>query len=372
MNELQAALRAKYGTPEKVLEALRLSPSLLATDARSDGPLLNALKRNPKMTMSRTALRAHASLTALIGPRLAADAKLPNLTGAVAGITRGNFAKSKRQIIARTKTILKGAGFAADQAGPDDVIMKVLDMVGAQGAAGGEVEGEMDPDTSEANQTRDADPGAVVDPAQVVTDPSSAVPPAAAKPKPKPGEQEEAMDEPDPEMMKALMAKCGGDEGMAKACYDICMGGATDEVVDPAATETPSTGKAVDEEAPMMKPAMDAAIKSAVAQAKADMRAEARAAQEARDFVAPYVGKLSPAFDSAEAIYEATMKAMGIATKGVHPSAYRTIIQVAAKPGSRKGLGMDEAPSARERDRQGDTSDLSRRFPHAASIQVMR
>jgi hypothetical protein len=365
MNPLQAALREKYGTPEKALAALGLPATLLAADA-GDGPLLTALKRNSKMAkLSSTALRAHSALTAFVLPRLAADAAMPDLTSAVAGITRANLGKQKQAIWARTKVLLKPV-LGNDQAGPDDVAMRILEMIDQQGAAGGEVagaEGMGEPTAAEADQTVDEAP---------VTEPNAAVPTAAVvPPKKKPGEEEEAQDAPDPAIMKALAGKLGGDAEMAKACYDICMGGATDEVVDPARTEKPATEAAVDEEAPMMKPAMDAAIKGAVAQAKADMRAEARAAAEARQVVRPWVGEVSIAFDTADSILEHSLKSLGISVKGVHPSAFRTILENLPKPGSSVGgrkqreLAMDEAPG---KDRG---SDLAKRFPHAGRIQVL-
>ena len=92
----------------------------------------------------------------------------------------------------------------------------------------------------------------------------------------------------------------------------------------------------------MMKPAMDAAIASAVKQSREDARAEARAAQEARQAVRPWVGEVSIAFDTADEIYRAALEARGVKTKGVHASAFRTILEQLPKAGATTRLAQDE------------------------------
>lgn len=69
------------------------------------------------------------------------------------------------------------------------------------------------------------------------------------------------------------------------------------------------------------KQAADSAIKR--------MKAE----YEAREVVAPYVGKLAIACDSAEAVYEAALKNMGVSVAGIHPSAFRAVLEAQPKPG---------------------------------------
>lgn len=368
MNPLSAALKDKFGTPEKALAALGLEPTLLA----ADGSATPTPKRTPKMAkLNATALAVRSALIAHLGPKLAADAALPDLTPALAGITRSTLGKSKAKVWAAAKQIVKPV-LAADQAGPDDVAIRILDMIDKQGAS--EMEGAGDPAMAEADQTRDE--GMQADP-DMVTDPNAAVVPAAKK-KPmemKPGEEPPAEDDEDgqkdAEILRMLKEKLG-DDALAQECMGIMKGagGAKDEVVAPGKTEVPKTDTAEDEEeAPMMKPAMDAAIKAAVLQSQADMRAEARGAQEARAFVRPWVGEVSIAFDTAEEIYKATLEARGVKTKGIHPSAYRSIIQHMPKPGSKTQLAQDGAlPSGGGK---SSSSDLSKRFPHAANIRVM-
>lgn len=313
--------------------------------------------------LSAMASAARAALTAHFIPLLAADAAL-DLTPAVAGVTRKNFAALRPQILAKAKEVAAKAGIAMDQAGPDDVIMRILDMTG-QGVAETEadpaVAGQPDPAVAEANQTQDINGGEVG--GGLTTEPNSATP--QGKEKPEGGEAE-----PDPEMMQALMAKLGGDAEMAKACYDICMGGAKD-TEPPAAAETPAkTGEAVvvkdkkakDNEMPVTQAAMDSAIKAAVTKAHAD----AKAAQEARTHVRSKVGEVSMAFDTAETIYEAALKALGVKTQGVHASAFRALFDAVPSPRAAKTqMAHDSAPSG------GRASSAMKRHPHAAEIRVL-
>jgi hypothetical protein len=92
----------------------------------------------------------------------------------------------------------------------------------------------------------------------------------------------------------------------------------------------PAVGKGP-EEAPVTKEAMDAAIKLAEDAAIARVNA----IHDARKVVAPFVGELALAYDSAEAVYKAALKTLGIATKGIHPDAYRSILEAQPKPGAK-------------------------------------
>jgi uncharacterized protein len=71
------------------------------------------------------------------------------------------------------------------------------------------------------------------------------------------------------------------------------------------------------------KKAMDAAILSAV-QAE---RAHSRDLREAEKAVRPYVGELTMAFDSADAVYKFALDAQGIKTEKVHPSAFPVLLE---------------------------------------------
>lgn len=120
--------------------------------------------------------------------------------------------------------------------------------------------------------------------------------------------------------------------------------------------------KAEDEEKD--KAAMDAAIKSSVAAAVASERKAQTAIREAERFVQPWVGNLEVAFDSAADVYAHALKAHGRDVTGVHPSAYRTILEMLPKPGqkvtSTPRVAMDSKSAG----------GFASRYPEAAKIAV--
>lgn len=119
---------------------------------------------------------------------------------------------------------------------------------------------------------------------------------------------------------------------------------------------SPKTGASV------TKKAMDAAINTAV-QAAAKNAGEIR---DAERYVRPWVGDLAVAFDSAAKVYEHALGVAGIKTEGVHPSAFRTILETLPKPGSRKVaeasvVALDAAAQ----------KSFAERFPGAARIRTV-
>lgn len=117
-------------------------------------------------------------------------------------------------------------------------------------------------------------------------------------------------------------------------------------------------GKPVKE---VSKKAMDAAINSAV-QAATKTQRDIR---DAERFVRPWVGDLAVAFDSSAEVYKHALGVVGVKVDDVHPSAFRTILELQPKPGtgSRKSsdpvLSMDAAAA----------KSFSERFPGAARIK---
>lgn len=88
------------------------------------------------------------------------------------------------------------------------------------------------------------------------------------------------------------------------------------------------------------KAAMDAAIKLAENRATTKATQRIEALFQAREDVKPLVGKV--ALDSAEAVYKFALQQKGIETKGVHPSAYRTMVQmINNNPESKSKPAMD-------------------------------
>ncbi len=104
------------------------------------------------------------------------------------------------------------------------------------------------------------------------------------------------------------------------------------------------------------KRAMDAAIGAALA---VD-RQNTRNIYEALRIVRPFAGELQPmAFDSADAVYRSVLEGMGVDLKGVHPSAFKHILQAQQKPAGQVRLASDSSGAA----------DFSKRFPAAAAVR---
>jgi hypothetical protein len=97
------------------------------------------------------------------------------------------------------------------------------------------------------------------------------------------------------------------------------------------------------------KKAMDAAIETAADKARKEAVAETiRTQREIRDAeraVAPVVGDLAIACDSAESVYATALKMRGVKVDGVHPSAYKSMFEMlAAQPKATKPhIAMDAA-----------------------------
>jgi len=103
---------------------------------------------------------------------------------------------------------------------------------------------------------------------------------------------------------------------------------------------------------------MTAAIATAIAARDNDHRL----ALEAREFVRPIVGNVSLALDSAEAIYRQALTMRGVAVNGIHPDAYRPILENLAKTNTSQAreLALDTAAARGFNDR----------FPEVARVRV--
>jgi hypothetical protein len=97
----------------------------------------------------------------------------------------------------------------------------------------------------------------------------------------------------------------------------------------------------------------------------------AREAAEARQFVEPYVGKVSLAMDSAEGILRAAAKALQVEDADtVHHTALKTLIKTIGGQRQRERMAMDERELALD-ESSGDTDSFNKMFPGAARIQTM-
>jgi hypothetical protein len=103
--------------------------------------------------------------------------------------------------------------------------------------------------------------------------------------------------------------------------------------------------------------AMGAAIKASVLRSQREIRDAERA-------VMPYVGELNHAFDSAPDVYAMALKMRGVDIKGVHPSAYQTLLAMLPKagvPSHQPRVAMDAA----------SVKGFESRFPEAKHIRTI-
>lgn len=289
----------------------RAGPDVLVGDSQLERS--TDMKSKP---LSRRATLAKGALLGSVKPKLAADSQL-DLNKLLEGVTAANWLNKKPSIVAAIKPKLAKDADIAD-------VVKLLDGL----------DGEPDSDDAEVLDAVDADPA---------------------------------------EELLALLRGKLTDEDLESFCGKLC------EMLDPKTAEdepaaigagaesdkpTDATPKNVEamggEKVSVSKTAMDAAIKAAAANAEQSAVKRMRDIADAEEAVRPYVGKLV-AQDSAEAVYSAALKSLGVDITDVHPSAYRHVLQAQPKPGEQRRVkvALDAAPDA----------DFTARFPGLAGLK---
>jgi len=303
--------------------------------------------------VSRAALGVSAALMALYAPKLAMDKK-PDYAKITSGVTLKTLLAQDGKSIDKKKlaAVVKIARDALDPmmtpeatasggVGPDDIIMKLLDQVVAPGGAPPAV--EADAMIPEAAMPAATEPGAG-DPAMAAGGDNAELTAFLA-----------TLGLP-PEVVAKIMAMAGGGADPAAAAK---------EGADPDATaddEDPNKDK--DKKDMVTKPAMDAAIKAATEATEKRVRETQKSIHEAVAFVKPWVGEVSSlAFDSAEAVYQGALSALGVKTEGVtDPAALKLVVSAQPKPGARRQgaepIALDAAAA----------TSFAERFPHTANI----
>lgn len=320
--------------------------------------------------LTRKGAMLQGALAVFLKPRIAKDFK-PDFGKLLGSVTAKNFSSKKGSIVAGIKEQTKGK--LAKDANVDGLVT-LLDAL-------------EDIDSPESG-TKDA----------LETDPNSGTPIMGKKL----DDEDESMDaEVDPhEGLKSyLKGKGMGDddiEGACNAVSDAALGTkeaseeGEDEEMD-AEDNAEGEGEggkedaskmakakdkkgAKDEPPPfkgkpevgggMSKDAVNKAIQVATDKALADERQRTAQTREAERFVRPWVGDLAIAHDSAEAVLRTALTALGEDVKGVHPSAYKSILKRIPQPNAKRvaqdeSLGMDAE----------STSDFAKRYPDAAAIK---
>lgn len=288
---------------EKEMKAMD-SQQLASDRARTRSRSTTLESKFMSKSLSKQAVLAKGALLASL--TLAADS-MPNLDALLAGVTSKNWKDKKPGIVAKLKSVM------AKDADLSDVV-QLLDKL--DGAAGPDEEmDDMDENIVEDSPVEEVLAmlrGKLSDEeVEAVKQKLMSMAPAAADADMKDDKDKEkdmAKDTPSPFQGKP-------DDPVPKKAMDTAIKFAVDKAQKEA------------------KLATDAAIKAATKKAEETTVARLRAVAEAEEAVRPYVGKLAVACDSAEDVYKNALEALGVKVEGVHPSAYRHILEAQGRPG---------------------------------------
>lgn len=277
------------------------------------------------VVLSRTAALANGAIISVITPKLATDAKLPDIKPILAGLTAGNFKSKKAGVLAGLTKALSGK--LAKDATLDEV-SSLLDKLDP--AEAGEPEAPKEDDPVEMLRALSDDPEKF----------RAAVEALVKSAKPAEDEDNEAEDEDAPEAKK--------DEGKE-------------------APKASDEEKTKDDEPKVTKSAMDAAIAKVRAEAvkagAAEAMRRANAVRAAERKVEPVVGVMQGAFDSAGDVYKAALEMRSVDVTGVSdPVALERMFDMEAKHAS--------APRSRPAMDAKLPDDFSKRFPNANRLKA--
>jgi 8-oxo-dGTP pyrophosphatase MutT (NUDIX family) len=298
----------------------RAGPDVVVGDSALSSPSMeNSDMAKTTVVLSRHALLAHGALTAQIMPLLAKDAKI-DLTTLLAGVK--DFDKERPAILAAVTKATAGKlakdaklgnlGLALDAAKAADADMpkNAADEEGGGSKKAAFLKEKLSAEDMKAYDEMDDD--------------------------------QEAMDEDD-------------DESKGKK-------GAEDEDDDDAKKKG-----AEDEDEPKVdKKAMDAAITVAVRETEKRVMRTQREIRTAEEEVAPYVGKLAIACDSAADVYKAALGALKVDVAGMHPTAFRPVLLAQPKPGAKQEQRQRETTVAMD---SASVASFQAMFPKAQPVR---
>lgn len=336
-------MRDILGNHVALVAAGRAGPDVIVGDSQ-----MKERNMHKKPPISRKAALAKGAVMALCGLQLASDAKV---VGLLDGVTARNWLERKPQIVTALKPLMAND---ADVTG----LVKLLDGLDTADADMGVTDDDpiaaMDDDPVEKilalvrGKISDEDLAAVEAAVRAMV-------PAAPAPGDAPldgaagGDPDEAQLEAE---LQALLAGGEGGDDPAPGKDDASVA-----IAPPVSPTNPDVSK-VD------KQAMDAAIKTATDKAEANTIARLRGIQEAERVVRPYVGELAIAQDSAEGVYKIALETMGVETKGIHPSAFRAILEARPIPGG-------AVPSVRVAMDSATAKSFTEKYPHAAGLRQL-
>jgi len=292
-----------------------------------------------------------------VTPKLAQDQKAPDLRAMLKGVTAKNWPQRRKTFTAGLTKALDGK--LAQDATLEDVVGFIDALESANGgpeqadleddplpvedpAAAAEVPGEEDADDAEEFEGKETPEEEILEYLSTVLSPEQLA------------------------HVREIATKAGqggGEKPPAEKPPEAADPPANPEQ-DPTKDEDPDDKDAdmnTKPPAPVDRAAMDQAITAAV---KAE-RVRAAALREAEKVVRPWIGDIAIAQDSAEAVYRLALDSLGLKDKieGVHPSAWRTILELQPKPSERRPAHTRVAMDA------ATAKDFAERYPHANRLK---
>jgi len=372
-------MRDIIGNHVCLVEEGRAGADVVVGDSAEE--LAKMAKASKKATATRLGLMASATIAYTALPyTLAQDAKpltAMDIMPCFNGVTAKNWKDKKPEVAKKLAALLKPrySNYAQDEgATPDDVTLKLLDMLdGGQPDAMGE---SIDESVSEPQHNAME--------AAAEGHSNLGIPQETGKEFVK---KDAAKDEGgvEAEILKFLSDKLTPEDlelikGMLAKEDEAEEAAGGEGEGDPVVNENPDEEKAQDEPPPfkgrpnpggamdneekekdmVTKTAMDAAIEDAVKKE----RVRQGKIREAFDAVAPYVGRLQIAADSADDVYGAALKSLGEDIKDIPPAAFPHILKHyprldARRTGTRQ-IAQDKA--------EGATKSYGEMFPQAGRI----
>ena len=288
----------------------RAGPTVVVGDSKP----MEISDMSKKSPLSRKAALAKGALLAHLRPKFAADA-LPQLNPIMKAITAVDWAGYKSGLITALKPKMANDADVAD-------LTKLLDSLDNETDEDLAKDDEIDKD----NIGLDADPIAEI--LELIRGKVSDEDLKSVEEKL--GALKLAKDDDD-------MADDGEDliEKLKKLIETAKPAGASDEPKPtPGTAAAPAVSAKADEPEKVTKAAMDAAIAKARKDAEADAVKRVQGISEAKEVVKGYVGENHIAADSAEGVFKAALEMMDVEVSGIHPSAYRAVLEAQPKPGS--------------------------------------
>jgi hypothetical protein len=324
-----------------------------------------------KVILSRTAVAVQGALAVYLRPKLAMDAKMPDLPKLLTSVSAKSFdakkiAASVSKAIADSKIALAKDASLEDLPAvlealkPAEAVTEGNDLEPNSGLPLAEKKEDMNPD----DVNRDADPG-----------PNPFNPKGKEEKPPKPKGKEKPREpsssklppnsydaEPIAQILQYLKGKIS-EEDLAKV-MEMC----NDE--DPE--RKPPDAEDEEEDEMVSKGAMDEALRKNTADTERRVVKRMNDIADAKAEVVPLVGELHQAFDSADSVRKHALEMVGAKIDGVHPSAYSTLVenQIELKRARNRRPATSLEGGGHAFDAKPGEGGFAKRYPNAGKIGI--